>query len=177
MGDTPLPKATKRRPSQRRGARAVRIYARPAFSPEESPEPRVDAEPSLLRRFGRMLMHRGEQATRAGDFRSAAAEFERAAWAYEIAAEPLAAAEATLELGRCLLYLHHAGRLPALAGRIENLAREEANNLPDGGLITMRVWAAILRRAEREPCPFLHLIRTRRQARRLAAPRPEAAAS
>lgn len=135
--------------------------------PEET-----DLEPSRIRRFGRMLMHRGENATKDGDFVEAAAQFERAAWAYEVVNDPLAAAEATLELGRCLLYLRHGELMAALAGRIENLAKEAEKPLPDGDLLTLRVWAAILRRGEIEPGPFLHLIRLRRRARASAAPRP-----
>ncbi|HEV7672168.1 MAG TPA: hypothetical protein VGS22_26930 [Thermoanaerobaculia bacterium] len=111
-------------------------------------------------------MHRGESATREGDFTESAMQFERAAWAYEYMNDPLAAAEATLELGRSLLYLNHGEMLPALAGRIENLAREAAQPPPEGGLIKMRVWAVILRRGEIEPAPFLHLIRMQRRARR-----------
>ncbi len=111
-------------------------------------------------------MLRGETATKAGDFTEAAVQFERAAWGYEYLSDPLDAAEATLELGRSLLYLNHGKLLPALAGRIENLAKEGAGVLPEGGLITMRVWAAILRRGEIEPGPFLHLLRMRRCARR-----------
>ncbi|MEP7008893.1 MAG: hypothetical protein ABJC13_01075 [Acidobacteriota bacterium] len=172
MGDTPTRNSSRSRPTHPRGARTVRIYARPAFSPANSPEPRAEADLASLRRFGRLLMHRGEQATRDGDHLNAAAHFERAAWAYEVAGEPLAAAEATLEVGRCLLYLNLPERLPALAGRIENLAREEAKNLPEGGLITLRVWAAILRKGAADPSPFLQLIRTRRRARRQGAPRP-----
>ncbi|MEP7013780.1 MAG: hypothetical protein ABJC13_25955, partial [Acidobacteriota bacterium] len=76
---------------------------------------------SRIRRFARMLMHRGENATKEGDFTEAAVQFERAAWAHEYLNDPLAAAEATLELGRSLLYLNHGELLPALAGRIENL--------------------------------------------------------
>jgi hypothetical protein len=117
-----------------------------------------------------MLMHRGESATREGDFTESAMQFERAAWAYEYLNDPLAAAEATLELGRTLLYLNHGELLPALAGRIDNLAREAAKPLPAGGFIKLRVWAAILRRGEIEPSPFLHLIHMRRRARRAADP-------
>ena len=112
-------------------------------------------------------MFRGERATRDGDSLEAAPHFERAAWVYEILGDPLPAAEATLELGRCFLTLRHGEWLPKLAGRIENLAREEAASLPDGGLISLRVWAVILRRGEIEPFPFLHLIRERRLLRRV----------
>jgi hypothetical protein len=119
-----------------------------------------------------MLMHRGENATKEGDFTEGAVQFERAAWAYEYLGDPLAAAEAALELGRCLLYLNHGELIPALAGRIENLAKEGAAALPGGGLVTMRVWAAILRRGQIKPGPFLHLLRMLRRARRAAAPQP-----
>ena len=127
---------------------------------------------SRIRRFARLLRHRGETATKEGDFTEAAFQFERAAWAYEYLNDPLAAAEATLELGRCLLYLGHGELLPALAGRIENLAREADRPLPDGGLLKMRVWASILRKGAAEPSAFLQLIRMRRRARRAEAPRP-----
>ena len=122
--------------------------------------------PSRIRRFARMLVFRGERATNDGDYAFAAFYFEQAAVAYESIGEPLLAAEATLELGRCALYLNRGERLPALAGRLVNLAREEAKSLPECGLIKMRVWAAILRRGEIEPAPFLHLIRMQRRARR-----------
>ncbi|MEP7009270.1 MAG: hypothetical protein ABJC13_03005 [Acidobacteriota bacterium] len=111
-------------------------------------------------------MHRGETATKDGDFTEAALQFERAAWAYEYLNDPLAAAEAALELGRTFLFLNHGELLPGLAGRIENLAKEGAESLPEGGHISMRVWAAILRRGQIEPGPFLHLLRMRRRARR-----------
>ncbi|HEV7671541.1 MAG TPA: hypothetical protein VGS22_23730 [Thermoanaerobaculia bacterium] len=101
---------------------------------------------------------------------NAALHFERAALGYEFSGDPLPAAEATLELGRCLLYLKHGERLPALAGRLDNLAREEAASLPKGALISLRVWAVILRRGEIEPSPFLHLIHSRRRVRRSALP-------
>ncbi len=116
-------------------------------------------------------MYRGERATEDGDFTEAAVQFERAAWGYEYLSEPLAAAEATLELGRSLLFLRHGEMLPSLAGRIENLVRESAESLPEGGRLSMRVWAAILRRGDIEPVPLLHLIRMRRRARRAGAPR------
>ncbi len=111
-------------------------------------------------------MHRGESATKTEDFPEAVVQFERAAWAYEYLNDPLAASEATLEVGRSLLYLNHGELLPALAGRIENLAKEGAESLPEGGLLSMRVWAAILRRGQIEPGPLLHLLRMRRCARR-----------
>ncbi|MEP7013180.1 MAG: hypothetical protein ABJC13_22905, partial [Acidobacteriota bacterium] len=63
-------------------------------------------------------------------------------------------------------YLNHGELLPALAGRIENLVKEGAESLPEGGHLSMRVWAAILRRGEIEPGPLLHLLRMRRRARR-----------
>ena len=116
-------------------------------------------------------MHRGERATRDGDFAGAAIEFERAAWGYEISGDALPAAEATLELGRCLLYLNHADRLPSLAGRVVNLALEAGSALPPGGYVSLRVWAEILRRGEIEFGPLLHLIRERRRVRRAEAPR------
>jgi hypothetical protein len=124
-----------------------------------------------------MLMHRGENASKEGDFTEAAVQFERAAWGYEYLNDPLAAGEAALELGRCLLYLNHGELIPALAGRIENLAKEGAAALPGGGLVTMRVWAAVLRQGQVEPGPFLHLLRLRRSARRAAAPQPLAPVS
>ncbi|MEP7011733.1 MAG: hypothetical protein ABJC13_15525 [Acidobacteriota bacterium] len=127
---------------------------------------RGEPDASRIRRFARMLMHRGETATKVGDFTEAVVQFERAAWAYEYLNDPLAAAEATLELGRSLLYLNHGELLPALAGRIENLLKEGAESLPEGGLLSMRVWAAILRRGQIEPGPLLHLLRMRRRARR-----------
>ncbi len=117
-------------------------------------------------------MHRGENATKVGDFTEAAMQFERAAWAYEYVGDPWAAAEATLELGRCLLYLRRGEMVAALAGRIDNLAKEAERPIPAGGLITLRVWAAVLRQGETEPGPFLHLIRLRRRLRQAAAPRP-----
>ncbi len=119
-------------------------------------------------------MHRGERAAQDRDFTEAAVQFERAAWGYEYLRDPLAAAEATLELGRSLLHLSHGELLPALAGRIENLARESAESLPEGGRLSLRVWAAILRRGDIEPAPFLHLIRMRRRARRADALRGKA---
>lgn len=166
MADAPNRNSRRRRPLLGTGAPPPPTAACPDVLAS------TDPDASCIRRFARMLMHRGETATKEGDFTEAALQFERAAWAYEIVNEPLPAAEATLELGRCLLYLGHGRLLSALAGRIENLAREADRPLPDGGLLQMRVWAAILRKGEAEPSPFLHLIRLRRRARRAGAPRP-----
>jgi hypothetical protein len=110
-----------------------------------------------------MLMLRGERASADGDFAIAATHFERAAVGYETLGEPLPAAEAALELGRCLLYLERGELLPALAARIENLVREEAASLPAGGLISLHVWSQVLRWGASEPGPLLQLIRIRRR--------------
>ncbi len=175
MGDTPLPSATRRRQSIQ-GARSVPSQApdTKALLPPSSPpsEPERDPGPDdriRFRRLGRWLLLRGERGTREGDFASGAIEFERAAWAFERAGEPLAAAEATLELGRCLLFLRFSDRLASLADRIEKLSKEGTEPLPIGGRITLRVWAAILRRGENEPGPLLTLIRVRRGVRQAAA--------
>ncbi len=130
------------------------------------------ADPSRLRRFARMLTFRGEQATQDGDFVEAAHHFERAALGYETLGDPFPAAEATLKLGRCLLYLRRGEWLPKLAGRLANLAKEEAASLPPGGLVTLLVWAAILRQGEAEPLALAQLIRARRRARRAVTHQP-----
>ncbi len=116
-------------------------------------------------------MFRGERATHVGDFREAAFHFERAALGYETLGDPFPAAEATLELGRCLLFSRRGEWLPKLAGRLANLAREEAASLPPGGLVTLLVWASILRKGEAEPLALVQLIRARRRAR--SVPRTE----
>ena len=168
MADASTRNSRRRRPLLGKGAQPAPTVARPVVARPRDTEP----DPSRIHRFGRFLMHRGETATKEGDFAEAAVQFERAAWAYEYLNDPLAAAEAALELGRCLLYLGHGELLAALAGRIDNLAREAERPLPDGGLLQMRVWASILRRGEAEPGPLLHLIRLRRSARAAGAPRP-----
>ncbi len=117
-------------------------------------------------------MYRGEQATYEGDFREAAFHFERAALGYETLGDPFPAAEATLELGRCLLYLRRPEWLPKLAGRLANVATEEAASLPPGGLVTLLVWAAILRKGDAEPLALVQLIRARRRARSATDPQP-----
>ncbi len=131
-----------------------------------------DADPALLHRFARSLMFRGEQATKEGDFVLAAHHFERAAWGYETLGDPFPAAEATIELGRCLLFSRRGEWLPKLAGRLANLAKEEAASLPPGGLVTLLVWAAILRQGEAEPLALVQLIRARRRLRRAVTPQP-----
>ncbi len=100
----------------------------------------------------------------------AAGYFELAAVIFEELGEPMAAAEAALELGRCALFLKCGQLLQMLAGRLVNLAREEAASLPVGGIVALRVWAAILGRAESEPLAFFHLIQARRRIRRDASP-------
>ncbi len=117
-------------------------------------------------------MFRGEQATFDGDFRDAAFHFERAAWGYETLGDPFPAAEATLELGRCFLFSRRGEWLPKLAGRLANLAKEEAASLPPGGLVTLLVWASILRKGEAEPLALAQLIRARRRARSTVPPQP-----
>ena len=173
MADAPTRYSRRRRPLLGKGAQPPPSVARPVVVRPTTARPRdTEPDPSRIRRFGRRLMHQGETATREGDFTEAAVLFERAAWAYEYVNDPLAAAEAALELGRCLLYLGHGELLSALAGRIDNLAREAERPLPDGGLLQMRVWASILRKGAAEPSAFLQLIRMRRRARRAGAPRP-----
>ncbi len=115
-------------------------------------------------------MFRGEQATKDGDFREAAIHFERAAYGYETLGDPIPAAEATLEFGRCLLFSRRGEWLPKLAGRLADVAIEEVASLPPGGLITLLVWAAILRKGEAEPLALVQLIRARRRLRRAANP-------
>ena len=170
MADAPNPtrNSRRRRPLLGKGAQPPPTVACPVVARPRDRDP----DSSRIRRFARLLMHRGETATREGDITEAAVQFERAAWAYEYLNDPLAAAEAALELGRCFLYLGHGELLAALAGRIDNLAREAERPLPDGGLLQMRVWASILRKGAAEPSAFLQLIRMRRRARRAAAPRP-----
>ncbi len=98
--------------------------------------------------------------------------FERAAWGYETLGAPFPAAEATLEFGRCLLFSRRGEWLPKLAGRLANLATEEAASLPPGGLVTLLVWATILRQGEAEPLALVQLIRARRRARSATNPQP-----
>ena len=124
-----------------------------------------EAHRARLRRLAGMLVCRGDRVCREGDFAAAAYYFELAGAMFETIGETLRAADAVLELGRSLLFLRLDELLPALAGRLENLAREETS-LPEDGVLSLRVWASILRRAEEDPTPLLHLVQERRRRRR-----------
>lgn len=177
MGDTPHSRSVRRRPPHSRGARPSVASARPPFftaaeetlrlgrksGPAEGEE-KVDR--ARFRRLAGLLVCRGERSGRHGDFAGAAYYFELAGAMFEAVGEPLRAADAVLELGRSLMFLRQAELLPALAGRLENLAREEAASLPADGPLSLRVWASILRRAEGDPMSFLHLVQERRRLRR-----------
>jgi hypothetical protein len=128
-----------------------------------------------LRRLVRLLLHRGERFSREGDFLEAGLHFETAATISEGVGDPLPAADAALEVGRCALLCGHGELLPRLAGRLDNLASEHSETLPMGGIVGLRVWAQILRRAESKPGSLFALIEDRRRERRgasLVASRP-----
>ncbi len=132
---------------------------------EDRPTEGEEAQRKRRRRLAGLLVARGDRAGRQGDFAGAAYHFELAGAMFEAVGETLRAADAVLELGRSFLFLRLGELLPALAGRLENLALEEAATLPAGGGLALRVWATILRGAEREPTPFLQLVRERRRLR------------
>lgn len=111
-------------------------------------------------------MHRGERLSREGDFLESAFHFEAAATISEGVGDPLPAADAALEVGRCALLCGQVELLDMLAGRLVNLASEHAASLPIGGIIGLRIWAVILRRAASQPTPFFELIEGRRRERR-----------
>ena len=123
-----------------------------------------------MRRLARLLLVRGEHLSREGDFLEAGLHFETAATISEGVGDSLPAADAALEVGRCALLCFHGELLPRLAGRLDNLASEHAASLPIGGLIGLRAWAQILRKAESKPIPLFELIDQRRRARRGASP-------
>ncbi|HEV7667295.1 MAG TPA: hypothetical protein VGS22_02145 [Thermoanaerobaculia bacterium] len=120
-------------------------------------------------------MCRGERLSGEGDFLEAGFHFEAAATISEGVGDPLPAAEAALEFGRCALLCGYGQLLAKLAGRIVNLASEHATSLPVGGMFGLRVWAEILRKAESKPIPLFELVEGRRRERRsarLEVPRP-----
>ena len=127
-------------------------------------------DPATLRRLARLLLHRGERFSREGDFLEAAFHHEGAATISEAAGDPIPAAEATLELGRCALLCGRGELLPKLAGRLDHLASEHSASLPIGGIVGLRVWAQILRQAESKPVALFELIEDRRRERRGARP-------
>ncbi|MEP7009023.1 MAG: hypothetical protein ABJC13_01745 [Acidobacteriota bacterium] len=108
-------------------------------------------------------MLRGERASEEGDHSRAVSLFERAAITFETTGDLLFAADAYLELGLALLYLHRADEIPPLAPRVASLASIP----PDvpGGILLIRVFAAILRQAPEQPGPFVDLVDRRRRLR------------
>ncbi len=184
MGDTLSRRPVKGRLSHSRGARPLEASARPPFSSSaevengekaSGPGPRRGrawraanggADSATLRRLARLLLHRGERFSREGDFLEAAFHFEGAATISEGVGNPIPAAEAALELGRCALVCGHTELLASLAGRIDNLASEHSASLPIGGFVGLRVWAQILRKAESKPVQLCQLIQDRRRERR-----------
>ncbi len=123
-------------------------------------------KPETLRRLARLLLIRGERFSREGDFLEAAIHFKGAATISEEVGDPIPAAEAALELGRCVLLRGHCELLAKVAGRLDNLASEHSTSLPVGGIVGLRVWAQILRKAESRPVPLFELIEERRRERR-----------
>ncbi|MEP7013373.1 MAG: hypothetical protein ABJC13_23885 [Acidobacteriota bacterium] len=119
-----------------------------------------------MRRLARLLLVRGEHLSREGDFLEAAFHFEGAATISEGVGDPLRAADAALEVGRCALLCGHGELLSSLAGRLDNLASEHSASLPIGGIVGLRIWAQILRRAESKPVQLFELIEGRRRERR-----------
>jgi hypothetical protein len=153
MDDEPLPFTGNRRPSPSSGS-----------SPGDSA-----AEP-LSRRFAEGLMLRGERASEEGDHSRAVSLFERAAITFETTGDLLFAADAYLELGLALLYLHRNDEIPPLAPRVARLASTSAPG--PGGTLLIRVFAAILRQAPEQPGPFVDMVDRRRRLRFPAAAAP-----
>ncbi len=184
MGDTLSRRSVKGRSSHSRGARPSEASARPPFSSSaevesgeraSAPRPKRGRawrsehggpDPATLRRLARLLLYRGERSSREGDFLEAAFHFEGAATISEGVGDPLPAADAALEVGRCALLCGHGELLSSLAGRLDNLASEHAASLPIGGIVGLRIWAQILRRAESKPVQLFELIEGRRRERR-----------
>ncbi len=124
-----------------------------------------DSTPSpLSSRFAQEFMLRGERATLKEDYAVAAASFERAAMTFERAGNPLAAADAYLELGASLLYLDRGAEVPLLAPRISRLV-SDAHHLPVGSFLLLRVFASICLQANENRGPFVDLAHRRRAIR------------
>lgn len=116
-------------------------------------------------------MLRGERASEEGDHSRAVSLFERAAITFETTGDLLFAADAYLEHGLALLYLHRGDEISALAPRVANLA-STPSSVP-GNALLIRVFAAILRQANDVPGPFVDLVDRRRRLRFPAAAAPE----
>lgn len=116
-------------------------------------------------------MLRGERASEEGDHSRAVSLFERAAITFETTGDLLFAADAYLEQGLALLYLHRGDEIPALAPRVARLAITPSP-IP-GNALLIRVFAAILRQANEQPGPFVDLVDRRRRLRFPAVAAPE----
>lgn len=154
MDDEPLPFVGKRRPSSSGGS-----------------QPEVSAAEPLSRRFAEGLMLRGERASGEGDHARAVSLFERAAITFETTGDLLFAADAYLEHGLALLYLHRGEEISALVPRVARLAATPSP-IPGNSLL-IRVFAAILRQANELPGPFVDMVDRRRRLRSPAAAVPE----
>lgn len=154
MDDAPLPFVGRRRPS-----------------PSGGSQPESSAAEPLSRRFAEGLMLRGERASEEGDHSRAVSLFERAAITFETTGDSLFAADAYLEQGLALLYLHRGDEIAALAPRLASLAA-----LPSpvaGNTLLIRVFAAILLQAHEVPGPFVDLVDRRRRLRFPTVAAPE----
>ncbi len=147
MGDIPLSVVGKGAPAQ-----------------PSSPGPGDSTRAPLSSRFAEEFMLRGERATLVEDYSLAAASFERAAMTFERAGNPLAAADAYLELGAALLYLDRGAEVPHLAPRISRLV-SDARHLPAGSFLLLRVFASICLQANENRGSFVDLTYRRRALR------------
>ncbi len=130
----------------------------------------IEPPPQPSRRFAESFLLRGERVSEDGDFARAASLFERAALTFETTGDPILAADAYMEQGLALLYLRRGDDLRALEPRI---ARLLSFPMP-GNLLLIRVFLAILRKANEQPGPFVDLVHRRRCLRsHSAAKRPE----
>ncbi len=129
--------------------------------------PLGDHELSRLRRSAGELFARAEHARDQGDLEGAARLFGQAAGTWRSAGDVLAAADAYLELGAVLLHQGRGRILPELAERLLDLLKIDP--LPQGALLQLRVFAALISPGAEDPGPYLELVRRRRRARRQTA--------
>ncbi|MEP7011637.1 MAG: hypothetical protein ABJC13_15040 [Acidobacteriota bacterium] len=113
-----------------------------------------------LRSAAAEMFARAENARDQGNLEDAARLFGRAAGTWRTTGEVLEAADAYIELGAVLLRQGRGRILPELATRMLGLL--QIKPLPEGALLNLRVFAALIAKGNENREAFLGLVQERR---------------
>lgn len=116
--------------------------------------------PMELRSAAAEMFARAENARDQGNLEDAARLFGRAAGTWRTTGEVLEAADAYIELGAVLLRQGRGRILPELATRMLGLL--QIKPLPEGALLNLRVFAALIAKGNENREAFLGLVQERR---------------